>query len=214
MKIVIFGLTISSSWGNGHATVWSSLCRQLIARGHHIVFFERDVPYYAAHRDLAVIDDGSLQLYQSWNDVVHPLCALPGDGLSFLLFPVEQPQFFDAVCTTNEGQVRRIQVKQQNASSNWIRGAFKMPGAILHGLHALWVERNRCDEYIGTLVNAWLEARGSALGIRSGESYVDVGTLNGYREAIKLLSCAQSNDSFPISKGFGAMNRVTPHVVA
>ncbi len=70
--------------------------------------------------------------------MVDPLCALPDDGLSFLLFPVEQPQFFDAVCTADEGRVLRIQVKQQNASSNWIWGASKMPGAILHGLHTLW----------------------------------------------------------------------------
>jgi spore maturation protein CgeB len=70
MKIVIFGLTISSSWGNGHATVWRSLCRKLIGRGHTVVFFERDVPYYAAHRDVSAIDGGSLRLYQSWNDIV------------------------------------------------------------------------------------------------------------------------------------------------
>ena len=70
MKIVIFGLTISSSWGNGHATVWRSLCRQLIGRGHTIVFFERDVPYYAAHRDLSAIDGGTLRLYESWHDIV------------------------------------------------------------------------------------------------------------------------------------------------
>ena len=69
MKIVIFGLTISSSWGNGHATVWRSLCRQLIARGHDIVFFERDVPYYAAHRDLWEIDGGTLRLYESWIEI-------------------------------------------------------------------------------------------------------------------------------------------------
>lgn len=70
MKIVIFGLTISSSWGNGHATVWRSLCRQLIGRGHSIVFFERDVHYYAAHRDVSSIDGGTLRLYESWNDIV------------------------------------------------------------------------------------------------------------------------------------------------
>ena len=69
MKIVIFGLTISSSWGNGHATVWRSLCRELIGRGHDIVFFERDVPYYAAHRDLAAIDGGTLRLYESWSEI-------------------------------------------------------------------------------------------------------------------------------------------------
>ncbi|HEX4696329.1 MAG TPA: glycosyltransferase [Candidatus Udaeobacter sp.] len=69
MKMVIFGLTISSSWGNGHATVWRSLIRQLVRRGHDIVFFERDVPYYAAHRDLPDIDGGTLRLYESWNDI-------------------------------------------------------------------------------------------------------------------------------------------------
>src|SRR5690242_12749148 len=69
MKIVIFGLTISSSWGNGHATVWRSLCRQLIARGHKITFFEHDVPYYANHRDLSAIDGGTLRLYQSWSEI-------------------------------------------------------------------------------------------------------------------------------------------------
>ena len=63
-----------------------------------------------------------------------------------------------------------------------------MPGAILHELHKLWIERNRCDEYIGTLVNAWLARGGHARGVCAGESYVDVGTLHGYREAIKLLS--------------------------
>ena len=51
MNIVVFGLTISSSWGNGHATIWRGLCRALGARGHRVTFFERDVPYYAAHRD-------------------------------------------------------------------------------------------------------------------------------------------------------------------
>ena len=51
MKLVIFGLTLSSSWGNGHATLWRGLCKALGRRGHEVVFFERDVPYYAAHRD-------------------------------------------------------------------------------------------------------------------------------------------------------------------
>jgi glucose-1-phosphate thymidylyltransferase len=115
------------------------------------------------------------------------LCALPDDELSFLLFPVAHPEFFDAVRTTAGGSVLEIQVKQQNAGSNWIWGAFKMPGAVLHELYSFWVERNRRDEYIGTLINAWLGSGGNALGIRAGESYVDVGTLNGYREAMNLL---------------------------
>ena len=58
MRIVIFGLTVSSSWGNGHATLWRSLIRALDAKGHRVVFYERDVPYYAAHRDLPQLHGG------------------------------------------------------------------------------------------------------------------------------------------------------------
>jgi glucose-1-phosphate thymidylyltransferase len=116
------------------------------------------------------------------------LCALPDDRLSFLLFPVERPEFFDAVVTDGDGRVREIQVKRRDATSTWIWGAFKMPGAILHELHRLWCARGRSDEYIGTLINAWLEGGGEAVGIRAGRSYVDVGTVDGYREAIRLLS--------------------------
>ena len=70
MKLVVFGLTISSSWGNGHATLLRALFRQLIARGHHIVFFERDVSYYAAHRDLHELPGGNLILYPEWDEAV------------------------------------------------------------------------------------------------------------------------------------------------
>lgn len=70
MKIIVFGLTISSSWGNGHATIWRGLCRSLAKRGHDIVFFERDVPYYARHRDLAELPGMKLKLYSSWEDVM------------------------------------------------------------------------------------------------------------------------------------------------
>jgi spore maturation protein CgeB len=69
MKIVIFGLTISSSWGNGHATVWRGLLREMTVRGHDVVFFERDVPYYAAHRDLAELPGGRLILYNHWHEI-------------------------------------------------------------------------------------------------------------------------------------------------
>ncbi len=69
MKIVIFGLSISSSWGNGHATLWRALCSALSARGHEVIFFERDVPYYASHRDLVRLPDGELILYRDWSEV-------------------------------------------------------------------------------------------------------------------------------------------------
>ncbi|MEK0084078.1 CgeB family protein [Benzoatithermus flavus] len=71
MKLLIFGLAISSSWGNGHATLWRGLCSALLRRGHRIVFFERDVDYYARHRDLTELPPaGKLVLYPSWPDVL------------------------------------------------------------------------------------------------------------------------------------------------
>lgn len=68
MKFVIFGLTISSSWGNGHATLWRGLVKALARRGHLVVFFERDVSYYADTRDYHAIPGGDLVLYRDWAD--------------------------------------------------------------------------------------------------------------------------------------------------
>jgi len=114
--------------------------------------------------------------------------ALPDDQLSFLLFPVHNPDQFDAVVIDEHARVIEIQVKSPEARSNWVWGAIKMPGRVLHELYALWRRPGRGDEYLGTLVNAWLAEGGRALGVRAGESYVDVGTLHGYREAIRLLT--------------------------
>ncbi len=112
---------------------------------------------------------------------------LPDGGLSFLLFPVDHPEVFDAVVTDAAGRVQEIQVKQPAPSTHWVWGGFKLTGAIMRELHALWLRRDRSDEYLGTLVNAWLAEGGTALGVRAGEQYVDVGTLGGYREAVQAL---------------------------
>lgn len=69
MKLVVFGLTVSSSWGNGHATLWRGLIGALAAQGHRVVFFEHDVPYYALNRDLTEIPNGELVLYSAWEDI-------------------------------------------------------------------------------------------------------------------------------------------------
>src|ERR1051325_5143973 len=71
MKIIIFGLTVSSSWGNGHATLWRGLIRALARRNCDIVFYERDTPYYALNRDLTDIPGAELVLYADWSDVAH-----------------------------------------------------------------------------------------------------------------------------------------------
>lgn len=112
---------------------------------------------------------------------------LPADVLAFLLFPVEHPELFDAVVTAADDRVEQIQVKQSTAQSKWIWGGVRMPGKIFHDLHRLWCRPDRMDEYLGTLVNAWLRDGGHAVGVRAGTAYVDVGTLHGYREAIRLL---------------------------
>ena len=121
------------------------------------------------------------------------LTMLPDDRLSFLLFPVEQPQFFDAVVLDEDCRVREIQVKSEQAASSWIWGAFKMPGAVFHDLHRLWVERGKRDEYVGTLINAYLASGAEAWGVKAGQRYADVGTVHGYRAALELLSGVSGN---------------------
>jgi dTDP-glucose pyrophosphorylase len=125
------------------------------------------------------------------------LRSLGDDPLSFLLFPVDAPERFDAVLTDAAGHVREIRVKQPDPGTGWVWGAFKLSGRTLHELYALWEARERRDEYIGTLVNAWLADGGNAVGVPAGEVYLDVGTLHGYREAIGALSARAAVEVAP-----------------
>ena len=70
MKITIFGLSITSSWGNGHATTFRALCQALHRRGHRIVFFERNVEWYQNNRDLPEPPYCEVKLFENWNDVL------------------------------------------------------------------------------------------------------------------------------------------------
>jgi len=149
----------------------------------------------ALFRALPVIPAGEQVLIGLPDTIWFPvdgLRSLPDDKLSFLLFPVDQPQYFDAVITDERDYVKEIQVKQTTPESSWVWGAFKMPGEILQELYRLWCERDQSDEYMGTLVNAYISKGGRAKGVRAGRAYVDVGTLHGYREAINLLSAVPS----------------------
>jgi spore maturation protein CgeB len=65
MRLVVLGLTLSSSWGNGHATTFRALLKAFAARGHQILFLERDKPWYAAHRDLGDAPYAELAFYNS-----------------------------------------------------------------------------------------------------------------------------------------------------
>ena len=69
LNIIIIGLSVTSSWGNGHATTYRALVRGLVARGHEVLFLERDVPWYAAERDLPAPPYGRTALYASVDDL-------------------------------------------------------------------------------------------------------------------------------------------------
>src|SRR5947209_18442080 len=69
LRIVILGLTITSSWGNGHATTYRGLVRELSRRGHDVLFLERDKPWYADNRDLPRPPYGATRVYGSVADL-------------------------------------------------------------------------------------------------------------------------------------------------
>jgi spore maturation protein CgeB len=69
LNIVIIGLSVTSSWGNGHATTYRALIEALVNRGHHVTFLERDVPWYRSHRDLTKPLNWTIKLYQSLQDI-------------------------------------------------------------------------------------------------------------------------------------------------
>ena len=80
MKIVLYGLTITSSWGNGHATTYRSLCKALAARGHQIEFVEKDVEWYRSNRDLPQPPYCTVHLYDEWESSAAWLTGLAADA--------------------------------------------------------------------------------------------------------------------------------------
>ena len=88
MKLVILGLSITSSWGNGHATTYRGLCRALEARGHRVVFYEWNAPWYSgAHRDLppAACAFADVRLFEDWTTVLPQLRRELSDADAALL---------------------------------------------------------------------------------------------------------------------------------
>ena len=80
MRFTIFGLTISSSWGNGHATPYRAIIRALHGLGHQVHFFEKDVPYYSSRRDLGSCDYCELTLYPDWDTVSGRALAIAAES--------------------------------------------------------------------------------------------------------------------------------------
>lgn len=113
---------------------------------------------------------------------------LDDDVASLLMFPVRQPELFDVVLLDRAECVTEVQVKVPRPDSSWIWGAIKLPGRVYHSLHDLWVRRGRVDVQIGTLINAYIAEGGVVKGVRYGTSYVDVGTVSGYVDALRTLA--------------------------
>jgi spore maturation protein CgeB len=80
LNIVIIGLSVTSSWGNGHATTYRALLEALASRGHHVTFLERDVPWYRGHRDLTKPSNWTVKLYQSLQDIPRRYTSLIRDA--------------------------------------------------------------------------------------------------------------------------------------
>lgn len=100
MKLVFVGLSITSSWGNGHATTYRSLLRALAARGHDVTFFEWDAPWYGGeNRDLPDPDFCELVLYDDWRSTRRRVVAEAheADGLIFGSYVHEGPRVLDSL---------------------------------------------------------------------------------------------------------------------
>lgn len=107
--------------------------------------------------------------------------------VNLILFPVDNPCLFDAVACDQQNFVTQVEVKVANPHSHWIWGAITASGQALHDLKLLWDSRHRQDEYLGTLLNAYI-ASGSAIRAHHvGETYIDVGTMEGYQRAQDFL---------------------------
>jgi len=123
------------------------------------------------------------------NGYKHSLSLLersPAD-ISLLLFPVTNPSAFDAVVFDEQGYVKEVEVKRSDARSAWIWGAVTTTGPAFRNLKLLWESRHREDEYLGDLLNASIAAGNLVRSTCAGETYMDVGTLEGYHKALNFL---------------------------
>jgi glucose-1-phosphate thymidylyltransferase len=116
-------------------------------------------------------------------------CALDRQlaDVHLILFPVSNPSAFDAVVCDKENFVSRVEVKAPSPRSHWVWGAITATDTAFHDLKLLWESRHREDEYLGTLLNAYIEAGSSVRGHHVGETYIDVGTMEGYHRAQDFL---------------------------
>jgi glucose-1-phosphate thymidylyltransferase len=113
-------------------------------------------------------------------------------GVNLVLFPVQNPALFDAVICDQQNFVTKVEVKVSAPQSNWIWGAITTSGEAFHNLKLLWEARHQEDEYLGTLLNAYIDAGNTVRGHHVGETYIDVGTMEGYHRAQDFLRGQQN----------------------
>lgn len=113
-------------------------------------------------------------------------------GVNLVLFPVQNPALFDAVVCDQQNFVTKVEVKVPTPHSNWIWGAITTSGEAFHSLKLLWEARHREDEYLGTLLNAYIDAGNTVRGHHVGETYIDVGTMEGFHRAQDFLRGQQA----------------------
>jgi len=116
-----------------------------------------------------------------------PALAPGAAECNLVLFPVDDPAAFDAVICDDQGFVQEVRVKSTASVSHWIWGAVTATGEAFHRLKLLWESRHRADKYLGELLNAFIAAGNPVSGKFAGERYMDVGTLDGYRNAQDYL---------------------------
>jgi dTDP-glucose pyrophosphorylase len=122
-----------------------------------------------------------------------PALDLEQADVNLVLFPVNNPTVFDAVVCDDLGFVQQVQVKRKDAASHWIWGAVTARGESFHHLKLLWEARHRSDEYLGDLLNAFIAAGNVVKGRHCGEVYMDVGTMEGYRNAQDYLRASMKS---------------------
>jgi dTDP-glucose pyrophosphorylase len=126
-------------------------------------------------------------------DAYRQALDLDGAAVRLILFPVRKPSAFDAVVCDELGYVEQVQVKRAQPDSRWVWGAITATGDAFYRLKLLWEARRRRDEYFGDLLNAFLAEGNVARGKFCGEVYMDVGTVEGYREAQDFLRAQQAS---------------------
>lgn len=126
-------------------------------------------------------------------DAYLPALDFDRTDVNLVLFPVTNPSAFDAVVCDELGYVQEVQVKKPQPESHWIWGAVTTTGECFYRLKLLWESRHRSDEYLGDLLNAFLATGNVARGLCCGQTYMDVGTLEGYRAAQDFLRADQQS---------------------